>query len=66
MTTTSPLSVTGHDEADAAGTSGFWSDVQTHLVRYGGSFTPEIIDHAQGSFLTPRAAGGSSTSPPVR
>lgn len=29
----------------------FWSDVDHHLVRYGGSFTPEIIDHAEGSYL---------------
>lgn len=29
----------------------FWADVSRHLVRYGGTFTPEIIDRAAGSFL---------------
>jgi len=31
--------------------SGFWSDVDQYLVRYGGTFTPEIIARAEGSFL---------------
>jgi 2,2-dialkylglycine decarboxylase (pyruvate) len=30
----------------------FWSDVDRHVIRYtGGSFTPEIIARAEGSFL---------------
>ncbi|MFI6096233.1 aspartate aminotransferase family protein [Lentzea sp. NPDC051213] len=29
----------------------FWDDVDRHLVRYGGTFTHEIIDSASGSFL---------------
>ncbi|SES33890.1 2,2-dialkylglycine decarboxylase (pyruvate) [Lentzea xinjiangensis] len=29
----------------------FWDDVDRHLVRYGGTFTREIIDSASGSFL---------------
>jgi 2,2-dialkylglycine decarboxylase (pyruvate) len=29
----------------------FWSDVDRHLIRYGGSFTPEIIARAEGSFV---------------
>ncbi|MPZ80630.1 MAG: aminotransferase class III-fold pyridoxal phosphate-dependent enzyme [Actinophytocola sp.] len=29
----------------------FWADAGRHLVRYGGEFTPEIIDRAAGSFL---------------
>ncbi|MEU5257283.1 aspartate aminotransferase family protein [Amycolatopsis sp. NPDC021455] len=29
----------------------FWADVDRHLVRYGGVFTREIIDHAEGSFV---------------
>jgi 2,2-dialkylglycine decarboxylase (pyruvate) len=29
----------------------FWADADRHLVRYGGEFTREIIDHAAGSFL---------------
>jgi 2,2-dialkylglycine decarboxylase (pyruvate) len=29
----------------------FWSDVDQHLIRYGGTFTPEIIVRAEGSFL---------------
>ena len=32
-------------------TDTFWSDAEAHLVRYGGSFTPEIIDHARGSYV---------------
>jgi 2,2-dialkylglycine decarboxylase (pyruvate) len=32
-------------------TSDFWSDVDQHLVRYGGTFTGEIIERAEGSFL---------------
>ncbi|WP_440900330.1 aspartate aminotransferase family protein [Actinosynnema sp.] len=35
------------DSSDPA----FWSDVDRHLVRYGGTFTPEIISSAEGSFL---------------
>jgi 2,2-dialkylglycine decarboxylase (pyruvate) len=31
--------------------SGFWSDVDRHLIRYGGRFTDEIIARAEGSFL---------------
>ena len=31
--------------------SDFWSDVDQHLVRYGGKFSPEIIDRAQGSYV---------------
>lgn len=29
----------------------FWSDADRHLVRYGGPFTLEIIEHAAGSFV---------------
>ena len=29
----------------------FWSDVERHVVRYGGGFTPEIIARAEGSFI---------------
>ncbi len=32
--------------------AGFWTDVDRHLVRYGGRFTPEIIASAEGSFVT--------------
>lgn len=31
--------------------SDFWSEVDRHLIRYGGTFTPEIIERAEGSFL---------------
>jgi 2,2-dialkylglycine decarboxylase (pyruvate) len=27
----------------------FWDDVQRHLVRYGGGFSPEIIARAEGA-----------------
>jgi 2,2-dialkylglycine decarboxylase (pyruvate) len=30
---------------------GFWDDVRAHLVRYGGTFTPEIVARAEGSFV---------------
>jgi 2,2-dialkylglycine decarboxylase (pyruvate) len=29
----------------------FWDDVERHVVRYGGAFTPEIIASARGSFV---------------
>ncbi|GIH02203.1 aspartate aminotransferase family protein [Rhizocola hellebori] len=29
----------------------FWSDADRHLIRYGGPFTPEIIERAEGSFV---------------
>jgi 2,2-dialkylglycine decarboxylase (pyruvate) len=29
----------------------FWADVDAHLVRYGGTFTPEIIARAEGSYV---------------
>jgi len=29
----------------------FWGDVDRHVVRYGGTFTPEIIARAAGSFV---------------
>ncbi len=32
-------------------TSDFWSEVDRHLVRYGGSFSPAIIERAEGSFV---------------
>ena len=32
-------------------TEQFWSDADRHLVRYGGPFTPEIVERAAGSFV---------------
>lgn len=32
-------------------TEQFWSDAERHLVRYGGTFTPEIIERAAGSYV---------------
>jgi 2,2-dialkylglycine decarboxylase (pyruvate) len=29
----------------------FWRDVDRHLVRYGGPFTPAIVERAEGSFV---------------
>jgi 2,2-dialkylglycine decarboxylase (pyruvate) len=29
----------------------FWADVDRHLVRYGGSFVPAVIERAKGSFV---------------
>jgi 2,2-dialkylglycine decarboxylase (pyruvate) len=31
--------------------SDFWSDVEAHLVRYGGRFSPAIIERAAGSYV---------------
>lgn len=31
--------------------SDFWQDVERHVTRYGGAFTPEIIARAEGSFV---------------
>ena len=31
--------------------SSFWAGVDRHLVRYGGSFVPAVIERAQGSFV---------------
>jgi 2,2-dialkylglycine decarboxylase (pyruvate) len=31
--------------------SDFWSDVDRHLIRYGGTFTPAIIERAEGSYV---------------
>lgn len=44
----------GTDARPAADT--FWADAERHLVRYGGEFTPEIIERAAGSFVF--TAGG--------
>jgi 2,2-dialkylglycine decarboxylase (pyruvate) len=33
------------------GVTEFWGDVERHVVRYGGGFTPEIIARAEGSFV---------------
>lgn len=29
----------------------FWADADAHVLRYGSPFVPEIIDHAEGSFV---------------
>ncbi|GAA4443262.1 aspartate aminotransferase family protein [Phytohabitans houttuyneae] len=29
----------------------FWADAERHLIRYGGGWTPEIIERAEGSFV---------------
>ncbi|WP_173162558.1 aspartate aminotransferase family protein [Phytohabitans suffuscus] len=29
----------------------FWRDAERHLIRYGGGWTPEIIERAEGSFV---------------
>ena len=44
--------------APASDTSAFWDDARRHLVRYqgAGSFTPEIVESAEGSFY--RTADG--------
>jgi 2,2-dialkylglycine decarboxylase (pyruvate) len=41
---------------DLAPAETFWADADRHLVRYGGAFTPEIIERAEGSFVY--TAGG--------
>jgi len=29
----------------------FWDNVERHLIRYGGAFTPTVIDRAEGAFV---------------
>ncbi|HWD06027.1 MAG TPA: aspartate aminotransferase family protein [Amycolatopsis sp.] len=41
---------------DLAPAETFWADADRHLVCYGGAFTPEIIERAEGSFVY--TAGG--------
>lgn len=43
--------VPGPPAAAPAAAGAFWDDARRHLVRYGGSFTPEIIARAEGSFV---------------
>jgi 2,2-dialkylglycine decarboxylase (pyruvate) len=33
------------------GADAFWNDVERHVVRYGASFTPRIIERASGSYV---------------
>ncbi|WP_120338700.1 aspartate aminotransferase family protein [Cryobacterium soli] len=48
MTTTSPSpAVPSAAPTDTA----FWADVDSHVVRYGSPFVPEIITRAEGSFV---------------
>lgn len=42
MLTSSPETTTPESE--------FWRHADRHLVRYGGTFTPEIITRGEGSF----------------
>jgi len=37
--------VSGNDDAV------FWRNARQHLIRYGGTFEPMIIERAQGSFV---------------
>ncbi|NSC19976.1 aspartate aminotransferase family protein [Streptomyces albus subsp. chlorinus] len=37
--------------APSSSAGAFWADAERHLVRYGGAFTPEIIDRAAGSYV---------------
>jgi 2,2-dialkylglycine decarboxylase (pyruvate) len=36
---------------DRVNADGFWDDAERHLVRYGASFTPRIIESAAGSYV---------------
>ncbi|MEU2561520.1 aspartate aminotransferase family protein [Streptomyces longispororuber] len=53
----STASVTTTSVTTSAATTGpasgetFWADAERHLVRYGGAFTPAIIERAAGSFV---------------
>ena len=37
--------------ARESSTDQFWADADRHLIRYGATFTPEIITRASGSYL---------------
>jgi len=51
--------MTTHPELTApssvAGDEALWAVADRHLVRYGGSFTPELIASASGSYVTTRS-----------
>ncbi|WP_454041120.1 aspartate aminotransferase family protein [Cellulosimicrobium sp. Marseille-Q8652] len=40
------------DLVPAGDATRFWADADRHLVRYGGPFTPEVVESASGSFVT--------------
>ncbi|MDX6744142.1 aspartate aminotransferase family protein [Actinocorallia sp. A-T 12471] len=40
------------------GGSGFWGDVERHLVRYGGAFSPVVIGRAEGAYVFDEAGRG--------
>jgi len=45
-------SVSGSSTVDAAdGQEEFWNLAGRHLIRYGGSFTPRVIERARGSYV---------------
>src|SRR5882724_7865682 len=40
-----------HQGGNVEQDSGFWDNVERHLIRYGGAFTPTVIDRAEGAFV---------------
>jgi 2,2-dialkylglycine decarboxylase (pyruvate) len=38
-------------ESSVGAAAAFWADADAHVLRYGSPFVPEIIDHAEGSFV---------------
>lgn len=51
MAPTNPTPSADSAESSRSSDAHFWADAEKHLVRYGGAFTPEIIDRADGSFV---------------
>ncbi|NJQ14417.1 aspartate aminotransferase family protein [Streptomyces bohaiensis] len=55
MTTAKPAAAPSAETSavpSAATSEAFWNDADRHLVRYGSAFTREIIESAEGSFVT--------------
>ena len=53
MTSSTSAGVRTHMDPDGTAQQ-FWHDVDRHLIRYGGPFTPAIIDRAAGSYVYDR------------
>ena len=55
-----------HQKDVTVNDAAFWPTVDKHLIRYGGAFTPRIIERARAATSTTATATRSSTSPPGR
>lgn len=51
LTAPAPVSTAPPSSTPITSEAQFWADADRHLIRYGGSFSPEIIERAAGSWL---------------